>query len=178
MADHANHADFTANPAPLGLLGFGMTTVLLNLHNAGLFGMSSMILAMGILLRRYRPGDRRHHGVEEGQHLRYRRLHLLRFLLDGAGRSGQLPEDRPDGSHHERWSGRLPRDVGHLHRNPVRRHPEAESRHPGHLRFAGGAVRAARAGRTPPATKPSATSPAGKASSAALRPCTRQPPRS
>ncbi len=40
--------DFTANPAPLGLLGFGMTTVLLNLHNAGFFGMSSMILAMGI----------------------------------------------------------------------------------------------------------------------------------
>src|SRR5438067_1750112 len=27
--------DTTANPAPLGLLGFGMTTVLLNLHNAG-----------------------------------------------------------------------------------------------------------------------------------------------
>ncbi|HDI06906.1 MAG TPA: hypothetical protein ENF76_00910, partial [Candidatus Bathyarchaeota archaeon] len=23
-----------ANPAPLGLLGFGMTTILLNLHNA------------------------------------------------------------------------------------------------------------------------------------------------
>jgi succinate-acetate transporter protein len=40
--------DTTANPAPLGLLGFGMTTVLLNLHNAGLFGMSSMILGMGI----------------------------------------------------------------------------------------------------------------------------------
>ncbi|HZF01086.1 MAG TPA: GPR1/FUN34/YaaH family transporter, partial [Methylomirabilota bacterium] len=27
--------DTTANPAPLGLLGFGMTTVLLNFHNAG-----------------------------------------------------------------------------------------------------------------------------------------------
>jgi uncharacterized protein len=40
--------DKTGNPAPLGLLGFGMTTVLLNLHNAGFFGMSSMILAMGI----------------------------------------------------------------------------------------------------------------------------------
>ena len=40
--------DTTANPAPLGLLGFGMTTVLLNLHNAGLFGLGSMILAMGI----------------------------------------------------------------------------------------------------------------------------------
>ena len=47
MADHAAQ-DFTANPAPLGLLGFGMTTVLLNLHNAGLFELNSMILAMGI----------------------------------------------------------------------------------------------------------------------------------
>jgi len=40
--------DFTSNPAPLGLMGFGMTTVLLNLHNAGIFQLSSMILAMGI----------------------------------------------------------------------------------------------------------------------------------
>jgi succinate-acetate transporter protein len=37
-----------ANPAPLGLLGFGMTTVLLNLHNAGLFQLDTMILAMGL----------------------------------------------------------------------------------------------------------------------------------
>ena len=41
-------ADTTANPAPLGLLGFGMTTVLLNLHNAGLYELDSMILAMGV----------------------------------------------------------------------------------------------------------------------------------
>jgi uncharacterized protein len=40
--------DATANPAPLGLLGFGMTTVLLNLHNAGLYELNTMILAMGI----------------------------------------------------------------------------------------------------------------------------------
>lgn len=40
--------DLTSNPAPLGLMGFGMTTVLLNLHNAGLFELGSMILAMGI----------------------------------------------------------------------------------------------------------------------------------
>jgi len=40
--------DSTANPAPLGLMGFGMTTVLLNLHNAGLFSLGAMILAMGI----------------------------------------------------------------------------------------------------------------------------------
>ena len=38
-----------ANPAPLGLMGFGMTTVLLNIHNAGFFpDVGSMILAMGI----------------------------------------------------------------------------------------------------------------------------------
>jgi succinate-acetate transporter protein len=38
-----------ANPAPLGLMGFGITTVLLNIHNAGWIGMSAIILAMGIL---------------------------------------------------------------------------------------------------------------------------------
>ena len=38
-----------ANPAPLGLMGFGMTTVLLNLHNAGFFDeVDVLILAMGI----------------------------------------------------------------------------------------------------------------------------------
>jgi succinate-acetate transporter protein len=40
--------DTTANPAPLGLMGFGLTTVLLNLHNAGIIGIGSMILSMGI----------------------------------------------------------------------------------------------------------------------------------
>jgi len=37
-----------ANPAPLGLMGFGMTTVLLNLHNAGVFPVESMLLSMGV----------------------------------------------------------------------------------------------------------------------------------
>lgn len=40
--------DSSANPGPLGLFGFGMTTILLNLHNAGIYEMNSMILAMGI----------------------------------------------------------------------------------------------------------------------------------
>ncbi len=39
--------DMSSNPAPLGLMGFGMTTVLLNFHNAGIFQLGSMILAMG-----------------------------------------------------------------------------------------------------------------------------------
>ena len=41
-------SDKLANPAPLGLLGFGMTTILLNLHNAGFFPIDTMILAMGL----------------------------------------------------------------------------------------------------------------------------------
>ena len=40
--------DTTANPAPLGLLGFGLTTVLLNFHNAGFYELNTMVLAMGI----------------------------------------------------------------------------------------------------------------------------------
>lgn len=41
-------SDLSANPAPLGLLGFGTTTVLLNLHNAGIYALGSAILAMGV----------------------------------------------------------------------------------------------------------------------------------
>jgi succinate-acetate transporter protein len=44
----ATIADKTANPAPLGLLAFGMTTVLLNLHNSGLWQLDATVLAMGI----------------------------------------------------------------------------------------------------------------------------------
>jgi hypothetical protein len=42
--------DKIANPAPLGLMGFGMTTVLLNLHNAGLIDGSGLavISSMGL----------------------------------------------------------------------------------------------------------------------------------
>ena len=39
-----------ANPGPLGLLGFGTTTILLNLHNAGIIELSIVIVAMGFML--------------------------------------------------------------------------------------------------------------------------------
>jgi succinate-acetate transporter protein len=48
MSEGTKILDTTANPAPLGLLGFGTTTVLLNLANAGFISLTSMILAMGI----------------------------------------------------------------------------------------------------------------------------------
>jgi len=40
----------TANPAPLGLLGFSLTTILLNLHNVGFFGLNTAIISMGIFV--------------------------------------------------------------------------------------------------------------------------------
>ena len=40
--------DRTGNPAPLGLCAFGMTTILLNIHNAGFFAIGAVILAMGM----------------------------------------------------------------------------------------------------------------------------------
>jgi uncharacterized protein len=40
--------DNTANPAPLGLCAFGMTTILLSVHNAGVTGLTSPIIAMAL----------------------------------------------------------------------------------------------------------------------------------
>ena len=40
--------DDTANPAPLGLCAFGMTTILLSLHNAGLTAAGSPVFSMAI----------------------------------------------------------------------------------------------------------------------------------
>lgn len=40
--------DTNANPAPLGLMGFGLTTVLLNFHNAGIFELNAIILSLGV----------------------------------------------------------------------------------------------------------------------------------
>ncbi len=49
MSENLNQIkDVTGNPAPVGLLGFGMTTVLLNLANAGVYELNTMVLAMGI----------------------------------------------------------------------------------------------------------------------------------
>ncbi|MBZ9571148.1 acetate uptake transporter [Methanobrevibacter sp. TMH8] len=39
-----------ANPSPLGLFGFGITTILLSLHNAGIIELSTVILAVTVCL--------------------------------------------------------------------------------------------------------------------------------
>lgn len=48
MVTDTKIVDTTSNPAPLGLCAFGMTTVLLNIHNIGFTQLDSMILAMGV----------------------------------------------------------------------------------------------------------------------------------
>ncbi len=45
-----NVNDTTSNAGCLGLMGFGMTTVLLNIHNAGFYDLNTMIMAMGIFM--------------------------------------------------------------------------------------------------------------------------------
>ncbi len=44
----SEHAKGMANPAPLGLFGFGLTTILLNIHNAGFYPLSVMIMSLGV----------------------------------------------------------------------------------------------------------------------------------
>jgi succinate-acetate transporter protein len=48
MADDIKMPTLKANPAALGLLGFGMTTVLLSLHNAGVMPLDAVILSMAV----------------------------------------------------------------------------------------------------------------------------------
>lgn len=73
-----------ANPAPLGLMGFGMTTILLNLHNVGYFALDGIILAMGIF---YGGIAQIFAGLLEykRQHFRLNCLHFLRLFLADAG---------------------------------------------------------------------------------------------
>jgi succinate-acetate transporter protein len=54
--DKRHHRQSSAS----GLLGFGMTTVLLNIHNAGFYPLDSMILGMGLFLWRIGPGNCRY----------------------------------------------------------------------------------------------------------------------
>ncbi len=70
-----------ANPLALGLMGFGMTTISLNLHNIRMFPMDGIITAMGVL-RRYRAQiasqacwNNKKTNTFGNNH------HLLRFLL-------------------------------------------------------------------------------------------------
>ncbi len=48
MLSSLEEKERVANPDPLGLLGFGMTTTLLNLHNVGILPLDIVVVAMGL----------------------------------------------------------------------------------------------------------------------------------
>lgn len=85
-----------ANPAPLGLMGFGMTTILLNLANSGLFAFDVAILAMGIfftaVLRRFSQAC---WNLKKRQYLWFNRFYVLRRLLADVGRYSSHAENGP-----------------------------------------------------------------------------------
>ncbi|SUG85065.1 YaaH protein [Salmonella enterica subsp. enterica] len=86
-----------ANPAPLGLMGFGMTTILLNLHNAGFFALDGIILAMGIFYGGIAQIFAGLLEYKKRQYLWFNGLYLLRFVLADAGRYPADAENGPDG---------------------------------------------------------------------------------
>ena len=59
-------------------MGFGMTTVLLNLHNVGLFPLGSMILAVGIF---YGGLAQVIAGIMEWKNRHITKLHLVAGVL-------------------------------------------------------------------------------------------------
>ena len=46
--NEVKNIDTTANPAPLGLCAFALTTLMLNIHNAGFFELDTTIMVMGL----------------------------------------------------------------------------------------------------------------------------------
>ncbi len=107
-----------ANPAPLGLLGFGMTTVLLNLVNAGVFPLDTMILAMGIAyggLAQIIVGIMEY---QERQHLWHGSFQFLWLLLVVPCHSSCSAQsnilDWTQCTNRNRYGSVLP-DVGNLH---------------------------------------------------------------
>ncbi len=85
-----------ANPAPLGLMGFGMTTILLNLHNAGFSPRTVLFWRWGFstaVSRKFLPVC----WSIKRQYLWFNGLYFLRFVLADAGRYPADAENGPDG---------------------------------------------------------------------------------
>ena len=112
-----------ADPGPLGLAAFALTTFVLSMFNAGLVSHAGepVVLGRGARLRRDRPDPRRDVGVPHRQHLRRRRLHLVRRLLDLLLGAGHVLRRRDPGRARRRGGRALPDRLGDLHRLHVRR---------------------------------------------------------
>jgi hypothetical protein len=65
-------------------MGFDMTTILLNLHNAGFWGVGSMILAMAGSTEAS-PRSLRSKWSSRGEHVWDNRIYIVRRFLADAG---------------------------------------------------------------------------------------------
>ncbi|VFS47830.1 Inner membrane protein yaaH [Budvicia aquatica] len=79
------HSNKLANPGPLGLMGFGMTTILLNVHNAGFFPVTTAIIAMGIFYGGMAQVIAGILEFKKGNTFGLTAFYLLWFLLDDPG---------------------------------------------------------------------------------------------
>lgn len=132
-----------ANPGPLGLAGFGMTTILLNVCNAGFVPLNSSVLAMGLAfggfaqmcagLLEYPKGNTFGLTAFTSYGAFWISLVLLIFLP----KFGLVAPATP------RCDGSLSRYVGHFHGFHVCWHTESKSRSAVHLWLTDCAVRPA-----------------------------------
>ncbi len=113
-----------ANPAPLGLMGFGMTTILLNLANSGLFAFDVAILAMGIFYGGIAQIFAGLLEYKKRQHFWLNRFYLLRQLLADAGGDSSDAENGPGRRAKRALPRYVPRPVGRLYSVYVLWHPE------------------------------------------------------
>ena len=87
IASERSESVAVANPGPLGLSAFALTTFVLSATNAGLISTSFRsgdCRRPGPLLWRYRPDTGSDVGIQKWEYLRGNSLHFLRSLLDGS----------------------------------------------------------------------------------------------
>ena len=118
-----------ADPGPLGLAGFAMTTFVLSMFNAKLVGSGGEPVVLGLaIVRRSRAAPRGHVGVPHRQYVRRRGVYVVCGVLDLILRADHL--FRPADPCRRRRSRRrsLPVVVGDLHDVHVRRLTEDDGR--------------------------------------------------
>ena len=83
-----------ANPAPLGLMGFGLTTLVLSFVNANIVGGGPasfpIVLGLAIAFGGIGTAARRYVGVQDRQYVRRGCIHVVRRVLDLVLLPGEL----------------------------------------------------------------------------------------
>ena len=121
-------APAVANPAPLGLSAFALTTFVLSSSNAGFLfpavgAGGDVVIGLALFYGGHRPARRGHTGVQARQYLWRHGLLFLRRLLDGFRSDNFAPTGvaaslvATKNSQSGSWC--LPPGVDHLHRFDV-----------------------------------------------------------